>query len=70
MKISTEFEIMITAELEKAIEWITALSLFPITMLLLILWHFLICSIISVSAVQGQQYPKLDFHQNHQLANL
>ena len=67
MKISTEVEIMITAELEKAIEWITALS---ITMLLLILWHFLICSIISVSAVQGQQYPKLDFHQNHQLANL
>ena len=28
MKISTEVEIIITAELEKAIEWITALSLF------------------------------------------
>lgn len=28
MKISTEVEIMITAELEKVIEWITALSLF------------------------------------------
>ena len=28
MKISTDVEIMITAELEKAIEWITALSLF------------------------------------------
>lgn len=28
MKISTEVEIMIAAELEKAIEWITALSLF------------------------------------------
>lgn len=28
MKISTEVEIMITAESEKAIEWITALSLF------------------------------------------
>ena len=28
MKIPIEVEIMITAELEKAIEWITALSLF------------------------------------------